>query len=200
VIELSEGYNAIVRLRVFDGTRVVDEVVDLPATRRADDIERLVVVRIDRNQARVGATPAWTDDELVAAARQAGIVTNRASLLRIDDEARLGDVLRVARAMRRGGFEHVILGTIPPDAPAPPRAWDECSFPGASWDAEVDTAVVTVVADDDGHGSTGAVTILTSPGTGFAYAAAVCVAMQRLAAADTRGPRYGARLRIRFTR
>lgn len=196
--------SAALRLGMLDDAANGEELIDLPLTSKANDVRTLVVVAVYERYARVGATRAETDSEVRAAAAAFAKSDRPVALLRIDDSARLIDVVRAAREIRIAGIGVRVLGSVGPSEPPPSTAWaaGSCPFPLASDEHAVDDAVVKVTVDDNGEGRPGVVHVLESPALGFPWAAAICATFQQFepSTAAAGSARFGKPLNIRFTR
>jgi hypothetical protein len=191
-----------VRLATLDGATEDTETVDLPLTEKADAVETLLVVGIFDGFTRVGSIRTTSESELIAAAAPFARSKRPVALMRVDDQARLSDVVQAARALSTAGLPVRVLGSISPTEVPPARRWDACPFPAASDAAGIDNAMVVVTVDDDGTGHPGVVHVLRSPGLGFPWAAAVCASQQKFdpTSAPVGTPRFGHGLGIHFTR
>ncbi|MDB4933844.1 MAG: hypothetical protein JWP87_816 [Labilithrix sp.] len=202
IAALSTEHDALRIVVAAKDVEPMEEVVALPLDRRASAVATLIVVGVFDGYARIGAVRASTDAELHAAAEAAAHASRPVALMRVDDGAHLADVVRVAHALRDGGIDIRVLGSVAPTSAPPTRKWDACPFPAASDDAAVDKARVVVVVDDDGAGHPGVVHVKDSPGYGFPWAGAVCASMQEYgpSTAPAGSPRFGRPLAITFMR
>ena len=173
LIELS--VSGAVTLDVRDGAQ--ETRLELPSASVLDDVESIVVVRVDA--AGHYGTAMVTDTAMLEemARRDAG--TSTIAVMRVADETTLEQIIGIGKALKRAGLAHVIMGLLPAQIPAPASGWESCPAPRAYGIDAYALGAATISIKWDSLGRAGNVRVLDSTGKGFGAAAALCALWQR---------------------